>query len=196
VLSGEDLKKIKALFREQDAEIESLKKQLLQLDEERAKVAKHEQEMVAFKIEYTKQVRENEATVKRYRQMIEQEKEYAITKFAKDLLEVRDAIRSAVENTDREAVLGETDLAAMKEKFEATLEGQQLTADIMDRVLGRFKLEQYDPIGQAFDPKMHEAVFTVKQSEQEEGSVAVTMQTGWKIGDRILRAAKVGIVKK
>lgn len=140
-LSGEDVKKIKALFKEQDAEIESLKKKLLQLDVERAKVAKHEEEMVAFKIEYTKQVRENEATVKRYRLMIEQEKEYAITKFAKDLLEVRDAIRSAVENTNREAVLNETDISVMKEKFEATLEGQQLTADIMDRVLSRFKLE-------------------------------------------------------
>lgn len=66
----------------------------------------------------------------------------------------------------------------------------------MDRVLGRFKLEQYDPAGQPFDPQMHEAVFTVKQSEQENDTVAVTMQTGWKIGDRILRAAKVGIVKK
>lgn len=166
------------------------------MDEERAKVAKHEDEMRLFKIEYTKQVRENEATVKRYRAMIEQEKEYAITKFAKDLLEVRDAIRQAVENTDKEAMMAETDIEALKEKFEATIEGQQLTADIMDRVLGRFKLEQYDPAGEPFDPKMHEAVFTVAQSEQENDTVAITMQTGWKIGDRILRAAKVGIVKK
>ncbi len=66
----------------------------------------------------------------------------------------------------------------------------------MDKVLGRFNLEQYDPKGQKFDPTLHEAVFTVPDSEYEVGSVAVTMQTGWKIGDRVLRAAKVGIVKK
>ena len=41
-------------------------------------------------------------TVQRYRKMIEDEKSFAITKFAKDLLEVRDAVRLALENTDRE----------------------------------------------------------------------------------------------
>lgn len=71
-----------------------------------------------------------------------------------------------------------------------------MTADVMDKVLARFKLEQYDPKGKSFDPLLHEAVFTVAESEFENGMVAVTMQTGWKIGDRVLRAAKVGIVKK
>lgn len=47
------------------------------------------------RIELTKQVKENESTVKRYRKMIEDEKLFAITKFAKDLLEVRDAIKMA-----------------------------------------------------------------------------------------------------
>lgn len=56
--------------------------------------------MKLFRIEYTKQVRENEDTVKRYRKMIEDEKSFAITKFAKDLLEVRDAMRFALENTN------------------------------------------------------------------------------------------------
>lgn len=73
-----------------------------QLDEERKKVEKSEIEMKTFRIEYTKQVRENEDTVKRYRKMIEDEKQFAITKFAKDLLEVRDAIRFALENTNKE----------------------------------------------------------------------------------------------
>jgi molecular chaperone GrpE (heat shock protein) len=43
----------------------------------------------------TLQVKENESTVKRYRKLIADEKEFAIGKFAKDLLEVRDAIRLA-----------------------------------------------------------------------------------------------------
>ena len=73
-----------------------------QLDEERKKNEKSEIEMKTFRIEYTKQVRENEDTVKRYRKMIEDEKQFAITKFAKDLLEVRDAIRFALENTNKE----------------------------------------------------------------------------------------------
>ena len=60
--------------------------------------------MKLVRIEYTKQVHENEATVKRYRKMIEEEKVFAVTKFAKDLLEVRDALRMALENSDIEGV--------------------------------------------------------------------------------------------
>lgn len=71
-----------------------------------------------------------------------------------------------------------------------------MTADVMDKVLERFKVVQYDPKGEKFDPTLHEAVFTVAQSENVNDTVEIVMQTGWKIGDRILRAAKVGIVKK
>ena len=49
-------------------------------------------------------------TVQRYRKMIEDEKSFAITKFAKDLLEVRDAVRLALENTDREQIKANEDL--------------------------------------------------------------------------------------
>ena len=62
------------------------------------------------RIEYTKQVKENEQTVQRYRKMIADEKEFAISKFAKDLLEVRDAVRMAIEHTDTEAVQAEEDI--------------------------------------------------------------------------------------
>lgn len=192
-LSRTDVKKIKALFQEQEVEIEKMKKDL---DEERAKLSKGEKEMKLFRIEYTKQVRENEDTVKRYRKMIEDEKQFAITKFAKDLLEVRDAMRFALENTDKEAVMAETELQVVKDKYAANLEGQVMTADVMDKVLARFSMEQYDPKGKVFDPTLHEAVFTVKDSELDNNFIAITMSTGWKIGERILRAAKVGIVKK
>ena len=65
----------------------------------------------------------------------------------------------------------------------------------MDHVLKRFNIVCYDPVGDVFDPKLHEAVFTVKEMDKKPGTVAVVMQTGFKIGDRVLRAAKVGIVK-
>jgi len=40
-----------------------------------------------------------------------------------------------------------------------------MTAEVMDKVLGRFNVSHYDPQGEKFDPKLHEAVFTVAQSE-------------------------------
>ena len=67
--------------------------------------------------------------------MVEDEKEFAISKFAKDLLEVRDALRMSLEHTDIEEVKNEKDLQKIKDKFSATMEGQQMTADVMDKVL-------------------------------------------------------------
>ena len=75
-----------------------------------------------MRIEYTKQVKENEETVKRYRKMIEEEKVFAITKFSKDLLEVRDAIRFALDNNDKDKLLAETDMVVLKENFASNLE--------------------------------------------------------------------------
>lgn len=119
-MSKEDVKKIKQLFNEQEKEIESLVKQIEEL---KASHDKTKGEVTLARVEYTKQVRENEDTVKRYRKMIEDEKVFAITKFSKDLLEVRDAIRFALNNNDVEKMKQQVDLAALKENFASNLEG-------------------------------------------------------------------------
>lgn len=129
------MKRIKTLFNEQEVEIKNLEKQLKaqekeatrsekKLDELQKNQKRSENETKLARIEYTKQVKENEATVLRYRKMIEDEKEFAISKFAKDLLEVRDAVRMSLEHTDLEALQAEEDAQAVKDKFVATMEGQ------------------------------------------------------------------------
>jgi molecular chaperone GrpE (heat shock protein) len=118
-LSKDDIARIKALFNEQEEDIKNLAKNeaLLkdnlknlekQLEDKAHEIARHEKEMVLVRVEYTKQVHENEETVRR--KIIEEEKVFAITKFAKDLLEVRDNLRFSLENTDMEAVDSQTDL--------------------------------------------------------------------------------------
>jgi molecular chaperone GrpE len=72
----------------------------------------------------------------------------------------------------------------------------ELTSHVMDSTLKRFGVAQFNPKGEKFDPNIHEAIFTVPESPQENNTVAEVMQSGWKIGERVLRAAKVGIVKK
>lgn len=85
-------------------------------------------------------MRENEDLVKRYRKKLEDDKVFAISKFAKDLLEVRDALRMALQNTDLDAIMKDEDIEALKEKFSANCEGQDMTAKVFDRVLERFHL--------------------------------------------------------
>ena len=76
-----------------------------------------------------------------------------------------------------------------------------MTTGVMDKVLKKFKVEQYDPMDEKFDPNVHDAVFVLPAAMSEgkkikADTVGNVMQTGWKIGDRILRPAKVGIIKK
>ena len=89
------------MFAEQETEIKGLEKRIKELEDQSKR---KENEIKLARIEYTKQVKENESTVLRYRKMIEAETEFAITKFAKDLLEVRDALRMAIENTNIDAI--------------------------------------------------------------------------------------------
>ena len=73
--------------------------------------------MKVCRLELTKQVHENESLVMRYKKTIADEKEFAITKFAKDLLEVRDAIKMAQDNFDAEKMSKEEDIEALRTMF-------------------------------------------------------------------------------
>ena len=109
------------MFNEQETEIKSLEKRIKELE---GLSTRKDNEVKLARIEYTRQVKENEATVLRYRKMIEEEKDFAVTKFAKDLLEVRDAVRMALMHTDMEAIKANEDLADVKDKFALNMEGQ------------------------------------------------------------------------
>lgn len=72
----------------------------------------------------------------------------------------------------------------------------EMTSNVMDSTLKRFGVVQFDPKGEKFNPNLHDAVYTIPDPDLEPNTVGQVMQSGWKIGDRVLRAAKVGIVKK
>ena len=63
--------------------------------------------------------------------------------------------------------------------------------------LKKHGLERFDPAegDGKFDPNRHEAVFQAPQPGKEDGSVFYTQQKGFLLNGRVLRAAKVGVVK-
>jgi molecular chaperone GrpE len=142
------------------------------------------------------QIAENDNTVKRYRKQIEDGKQFAIQKFAKELLDVRDTLALAEKHCDIEKIDNTEEIEDLREQFKSTVDGTVMTSKVMDKVLSKFDVTQFDPIGEPFDPNIHDAVFMMPESEHENNHIGQVMQTGWKIGDRVLRAAKVGIVKK
>lgn len=177
-LSTEDVKKIKKLIIDQDEEIEGLKKKVELLTKE-----------------YRYQVADNDNTVKRYKTEVEKARNFAIQKFAKDLIEVRDDLHLAMKYTDLEALEKEEDVETLHKSIQQLYQGIEMTSKSFDKTMGRFDVTEYNPEGETFDPNFHEAMFMVNDLDKKAGTVGVVMQSGWKIGDRILRAAKVGCVK-
>ena len=76
-------------------------------------------------------------------------------------------------------------------------EGLKMTESILMQTLKKHGLERFDPTenGDKFNPNIHDATFQTKVEGKEDGDVFMTMQKGFTLNGRVLRAAKVGVVK-
>ena len=116
-------------------------------------------------------------------------KTYAVTGFARDMLTVVDNLARALEHLPAEA------RAAADPQIQSVIEGVELTARDLEAVLGRHGVKRLDPKGQKFDPNFHQAIFEVPDETLPAGAVSQVVQSGWTIGDRVLRPAMVGVSK-
>lgn len=139
-----------------------------------------------FKDFYLRAVAEQENIRKRYGNEIENERIYSITKFAKEIVEVNDNLMRALDNIPKgEEHKSLTDL----------VEGVSMTRRQLEATFKKFGVEQYSALGEKFDPNKHEALFTYKDPNRPDGVVGQEVATGYRIKERILRIAKVGVVK-
>ena len=109
---------------------------------------------------------------------VENARKYALENFGRELLGVVDSFEmglAAADNADANALL---------EGSEATLK-QLLTA------LERFGIEVVDPVGQPFDPELHEAISMQPSADMEPNSVLTAIQKGYTLNGRLLRPARV-----
>ena len=116
-------------------------------------------------------------------------KTYGVTSFARDMLTVVDNLARALDHVPAEA------LANADPQIQSVLEGVKLTARDLEAALGRHGVRKLDPKGQKFDPNFHQAIFEVPDETVPAGAVSQVVQTGWTIGDRVLRPAMVGVSK-
>ena len=114
---------------------------------------------------------------------------YAVTSFARDLLSVIDNLERALSS------LTEEQRAAADPATNTFVEGVELTSRELTSVLGRHGVKRLDPKGEKFDPNFHQAMFEAPDESVPSGAVSQVMQSGWKIGERVLRPALVGVSK-
>ena len=109
---------------------------------------------------------------------------YGGTKLARDILSVLDNLNRALESVDHE----------MLEKQNAFLEGIELTKKELLNTFSNHEINELAPEeGEKFDPRFHQAMFEGPHPDIEKGNIIQVMSNGFTIGERLLRAAQVGV---
>jgi molecular chaperone GrpE len=116
-------------------------------------------------------------------------KTYGVTAFARDMLTVADNLARALDSLSDEA------RANADGPLKSLIEGVELTTRDFTAALGRHGVKKLEPLGEKFDPNFHQAMFEAPNEELPAGTVAQVVQSGWRIGDRVLRPAMVGVSK-
>jgi len=114
---------------------------------------------------------------------------YGIAGFARDVLGIADNMRRALDAVDAET--RERADAGVK----ALLDGVELTERELQKMLEKNGIKKFEPLGEKFDPNLHQAMFEVPDPAVPAGIVAQVVQAGYKIGERVLRPALVGVSK-
>jgi len=119
-------------------------------------------------------------------------KAFAVTSFAKSLLDTSDNLSRAMESVPEEYRADTEDHPVL-----ATLyEGIKMTDENLLKAFEKNGLIRFGEPGDLFDPNMHDALFEYPDPEQEEGTIGQVMKAGFKLNNRVIRPAEVGIIKK
>jgi molecular chaperone GrpE len=114
---------------------------------------------------------------------------YGMTNFARDMLNVADNVRRAIESVPDE------ERASAEGAYKGLIDGIDLTERDLLVTLERHGVKRLDPQGQKFDPNIHQAMFEVPNPDVPTGTVVQVVQSGYVIGERVLRPALVGVAK-
>jgi molecular chaperone GrpE len=114
---------------------------------------------------------------------------YGIAGFARDVLGIADNMRRALDAVGSD-MRQEAD-AGVK----ALLDGVELTERELLKTLEKHGIKKFEPLGEKFDPNLHQAMYEVPDPALPSGTVIQVVQAGYKIGERILRPAMVAVSK-
>lgn len=148
---------------------------------------KNQEELELLKDQYLRLAADMENLRRRSSRDVAEAKSYAITSFARDLLSVSDNLQRALTVTESKENLDNI--------VSTVIEGIEMTQRELISVLEKHGITKINPKGEKFDPHFHQAIFEVPNPELPDNTVHEVIQEGFKIGDRILRPALVGICK-
>ena len=117
---------------------------------------------------------------KRTEKQVQDAHKFAVQKFVSELLPVADSLEMGM---------------AAEGDIDQIREGMNLTMNVLNKALEKFSVEAVDPLGEKFDPELHQAMAMQPNEEYEEGHVSAVMQKGYTLSGRLVRPAMVMVVK-
>ncbi|MEO8444393.1 MAG: nucleotide exchange factor GrpE [Gammaproteobacteria bacterium] len=127
---------------------------------------------------YLRAVAELDNVRKRAARDVEAARRSGVEKLAGELLDIVDSLEMGLET-------------AGKASAESLLEGKEATLRLLRSAFEKFGIEAVDPVGHPFDPQLHEAMSMQPSATAVPGSVLLVLQKGYRLGERLLRPARV-----
>ena len=121
---------------------------------------------------------------KRQSRELENAHKYALDKMAEELLPVRDTLE-----------LGVAAAAEEQADLSKVVEGTELTLKMLTQALEKFNILEVNPVGDKFDPDLHQAISVQEGTDKPANTVLNVMQKGYTLNDRLLRPAMVVLAK-
>lgn len=138
-----------------------------------------EQELLEHKDAMLRMHAEMENLRKRLIKDLERSRRRALEAFMNDLLPVRDSLERGLEVADEDATV------------ESLKEGKALIVKMLGKVLDDHGLVEIDPLGEPFNPELHEAISMLPSAEHAENTVMEVVQKGYQLHERLIRPARV-----
>ena len=127
--------------------------------------------------QYLRALADVENVRKRGAKDLENTRQFAVEKFAQDLIAVKDSLEMAISNSAK------ADVASL-------VEGQNATLRQLAKAFEKAQIEEVNPEGAAFNPEMHEAMMA-QPSDAPPNTVLSVVQRGYQLNGRLLRPARV-----
>ena len=160
--------------------------ELPEANSDKAEIERLQTELATLKDQALRAMAEADNVKKRAEREVQAAKIYGVERFAQDVLSVSDNLARALMTIDEKA------RGSLGDNAKNLLEGLELTEKNLMAVLARHGITAVPGKGSKFDPNVHQAVAQIP-SDEDKGFVAEVMQTGFKLGDRTLRAAMVAV---
>jgi len=144
------------------------------------RIAELEDQLAGAKEEVLRAAAEVQNVRRRADQDIAKAHKFALEKFANDLLAIVDSLERGIEMAD-----------VNDESIRPMREGMELTYKLFLDTLKRFQVERIEPLGEPFNPELHQAMAMEESTQAEPNSVLKVFQCGYSINGRLLRPAMV-----